>query len=73
MESQSSKLEEKFAITQSLLQKATGSNRDALKRVLKDFNDNIVAHHSEHGIEDQNHQNYGKSFDPILAFIQQRL
>lgn len=67
------KLEEKFAITQSLLQKSTGSNRDALKRVLKDFNDNIVAHHSEHGIEDQNRQNYGKNFDPILEFVGARL
>ncbi len=64
--------EDKFAITQSLLQKATGSNMPAVKRVMGDFKNEIYEHNSEHMLDPDRH-NYGRDFEEIKAFVQSRL
>lgn len=63
---------EKFAITQSLLQKTTGSNMPAVKRVMADFQNQIYEHNSEYGLDPDRH-NYGKDIEEIKAFVQNRL
>ena len=63
---------DKFAITQSLLQKTTGSNMPAVKRVLADFQNQIYEHNSEYGLDPDRH-NYGKDISEIKAFVQGRV
>jgi FtsZ-binding cell division protein ZapB len=63
---------DKFAITQSLLQKTTGSNMPAVKRVMADFQNQIYEHNSQYGLDPDRH-NYGKDFGEIKAWIQARL
>ena len=59
----------KFAITQSLLQKTTGSNMGAVKRVMESFKNEIYEHNSEYGLDPDRH-NYGKDLSEIKAFVQ---
>ena len=62
---------EKFAITQSLLQKATGSNMPAVKRVIEALKNDIHEHNSEYALDPDRH-NYGRDFEEIKAFVQSR-
>ena len=62
----------KFAITQSLLQKTTGSNMPAVKRVMADFQNQIYEHNSDYGLDPDRH-NYGKDLEEIKAWVQRRL
>lgn len=62
----------KFAITQSLLQKCTGSNMAAVKRVMSECRNEIHEHNSEYALDPDRH-NYGMSLDAIKAFVQGRL
>jgi DNA primase len=59
--------DQKFAISQTLLLKATGCNIAAIKRVLIDQADSIHQHHSQLGILPRNQS---KKIDLILEFIQ---
>lgn len=65
-------LDDKFAITQSLLQKVTGSNIPAVKRVMSDFANQITDHNEEHGLDSDRH-NYAKDLAEIKRFVQARL
>jgi DNA primase len=58
---------QKFAISQTLLLKATGCNIGAIKRVLDEQADSIHQHHSKLGILPRNQS---KKIDLILEFIQ---
>ena len=62
----------KFAITQSLLQKTTGSNMPAVKRVMEAFRNEIYEHNSEYALDPDRH-NYGKDVEEIKAFVKTRL
>jgi len=62
----------KFAITQSLLQKTTGSNMPAVKRIMESFKNEIYEHNSEYGLVSDRH-NYGKDVGEIKAFVKTRL
>jgi chromosome segregation ATPase len=64
--------EDKFAITQSLLQKSTGSNMPAVKRVMEMFNHEIDEHNSQYALDPVRH-NYGRDFEEIKTFVQSRL
>jgi DNA primase len=59
--------DQKFAISQTLLLKATGCNIGAIKRVLDEQADSIHQHHSKLGILPRNQS---KKIDLILEFIQ---
>ncbi len=59
--------EQKFAISQTLLLKATGCNLPAIKRVLAEQVELIDRHHAEFDIQPR-HQS--KKIDLILAFLQ---
>lgn len=61
----------KFAITQSLLQKTTGSNMPAVKRVMETFKEEIYEHNSEYALDTDRH-NYGRDFGEIKAWVQAR-
>ncbi|PSB15021.1 hypothetical protein C7B65_25400 [Phormidesmis priestleyi ULC007] len=63
---------EKFAITQSLLQKSTGSNMPAVKRVMEVFKNDIHEHNSEYALDPDRH-NYGRDFGEIKEWVQSRL
>jgi Telomere resolvase len=58
---------QKFAISQTLLLKATGCNLPAIKRVLLELSESIEHHHTQFGIQPR-HQS--KNIEPILDFIQ---
>ena len=58
---------QKFAISQTLLLKATGCNLPAIKRVLVELSESIEHHHAQFGIQPR-HQS--KNIEPILDFIQ---
>jgi hypothetical protein len=60
--------DQKFAISQTLLLKATGCNMPAIKLVLEEYAEMIDRHHTEHNIQPR-HQS--KKLDLILAFMQQ--
>ncbi len=62
----------KFAITQSLLQKTTGSNMPAVKRVMEAFRNEIYEHNSEYALDPDRH-NYGKDVEEIKAFVKTKL
>lgn len=62
----------KFAITQSLLQKCTGSNMAAVKRVIATFQNDIHEHNCEYALDPDRH-NYGKDISEIKAFVQGRV
>jgi DNA primase len=59
--------DQKFAISQTLLLKATGCNIGAIKRVLDEQADSIHQHHSKLGILPRNQS---KKIDLVLEFIQ---
>jgi DNA primase len=59
--------DQKFAISQTLLLKATGCNIGAIKRVLTNQTESINQHHSKLGILPRNQS---KKIDLILEFIQ---
>jgi Telomere resolvase len=60
--------DQKFAISQTLLLKATGCNMPAIKLVLEEYAEMLDRHHTEHNIQPR-HQS--KKLDLILAFMQQ--
>jgi len=62
----------KFAITQSLLQKTTGSNMPAVKRVMEAFRNEIYEHNSEYALDPDRH-NYGKDVEEIKEWVKTRL
>lgn len=62
----------KFAITQSLLQKTTGSNMPAVKRVMEMFKNEIYEHNAEYALDPDRH-NYGKDIGEIKGWVQSRL
>jgi len=62
----------KFAITQSLLQKTTGSNMPAVKRVMSEYQNEIHEHNSEYALDPERH-NYGKDLSEIKTFVQSRI
>jgi hypothetical protein len=64
--------EDKFAITQSLLQKSTGSNMPAVKRVMEMFKNEIYEHNSQYALDPVRH-NYGRDFEEIKTFVQSNL
>jgi hypothetical protein len=59
---------QKFAISQTLLLKATGCNMPAIKRVLEEYAEMVNRHHAEYDIQPR-HQS--KKVDLILDFMQQ--
>jgi hypothetical protein len=59
---------QKFAISQTLLLKATGCNMPAIKRVLEEYAEMVDRHHAEYDIQPR-HQS--KKVDLILDFMQQ--
>jgi integrase len=59
---------QKFAISQTLLLKATGCNMPAIKRVLEKYAEMVDRHHAEYDIQPR-HQS--KKIDLILDFMQQ--
>ena len=61
----------KFAITQSLLQKTTGSNMPAVKRVMEAFKDEIYEHNSEYALDKDRH-NYGKEIEAVKRWVEER-
>jgi hypothetical protein len=61
-----SRNEQKYAISQTLLLKATGCNLPAIKKVLLELSESIEQHHAKFGIHPR-HQS--KNIDPILEFI----
>lgn len=63
---------EKFAITQSLLQKTTGSNMPAVRRVMAGFQNDIHEHNSEYALDPDRH-NYGRDIGEIKTWVQSRL
>jgi Telomere resolvase len=60
--------DQKFAISQTLLLKATGCNMPAIRLVLKDHAEMIDRHHAEYDIQPR-HQS--KKLDMILDFMRQ--
>ena len=62
---------DKFAITQSLLQKTTGSNMPAVKRVMETFKEEIYEHNSEYALDPDRH-NYGKEIEAIREWVEVR-
>lgn len=62
---------DKFAITQSLLQKTTGSNMPAVKRVMEAFNNEIYEHNSEYALDPDRH-NYGKEIGEIKQWVAEK-
>ncbi len=60
--------DQKFAISQTLLLKATGCNMPAIKRVLEEYAEMIDQHHVEYDIQPR-HQS--KKLDMILDFMKQ--
>jgi hypothetical protein len=62
------KNDQKFAISQTLLLKATGCNMPAIRLVLKDYAEMIDRHHAKYDIHPR-HQS--KKLDMILDFMQQ--
>lgn len=63
---------DKFAITQSLLQRTTGSNMPAVKRVVEAFQNEIYEHNSEYGLDADRH-NYGKETGEIKEWVETKL
>jgi hypothetical protein len=63
--------EQKFAITQSLLQRCTGSNMPAVRRVMTAFQNEIFDHNATHAL-DPNRHNVHKNLKPIQEFVQKR-
>jgi hypothetical protein len=61
--------DQKFAISQTLLLKATGCNMPAIRLVLKDHAEMIDRHHAKYDIQPR-HQS--KKLDIILAFMRQQ-
>jgi integrase len=64
--------DQKFAITQSLLQRCTGSNMPAVRRVMTTFQNEIFDHNATHAL-DPNRHNFHKNLEPIKEFVQKRL
>jgi Telomere resolvase len=60
--------DQKFAISQTLLLKATGCNMPAIKRVVEEYAEMIDRHHAECGIQPRNQS---KKIDMILDFMRQ--
>lgn len=63
---------DKFAVTQSLLQKCTGSNMTAVKRVMESFKNEIYEHNAEYGLVSERH-NYGKEIGEIKEWVETKL
>jgi integrase len=64
--------DQKFAITQSILQRCTGSNMPAVRRVMNTFQNEIFDHNATHTL-DPNRHNVHKDLKPIKEFILKRL
>lgn len=62
---------DKLAITQSLLQKTTGSNMPAVKRVMETFKHEIYEHNSEYALNPDRH-NYGKEIGAVKQWVEAR-
>jgi hypothetical protein len=60
--------EQKFAISQSLLQKCTGSNMPAVRRVMMAFKAEIAEHHANHSLDPERH-NFHMDFRQIQNVV----
>jgi integrase len=64
--------DDKWAITQSILQKSTGSNMPAVRRVMEKFGMEIFEHNASYALNPDRH-NFHKDLNQIKPFIQSQL
>jgi integrase len=62
------KHQDKWAITQSLLQKTTGANMPAVRRVMDKFGTEIFEHNAAHSLNPDRH-NFQKDLQQIKTFV----
>jgi len=63
---------DRFAITQGLLQRVTGSYMPIVKQVMQAWKNEVYEHNSEQGVDVDRH-NYGRDVGELKAFVQEKL